>query len=783
MNKIRGLPIEEKMMLIRMGELIDKGINQRTPTNPNPSRGFQRKEIPIPNGLDVAVSARGAILSWNKIDSNNLLNYRTRITPIDGEGDEVIATSYSNQYFFKGNGGRYRFATQSISRDGKSSAWSDATEFTVYDAPIILEGNKLDVEEFGAQISETVLTPENYTVFVFTSIVLDTLASATDNTHVTVQLSYGETFEASILIQELLMYQESEDLCNLVTGISRPSGTPSRTGNFQTTQSIMFAPFQITTAATPDIVNRETKFWINATGRDDIVGMSCAIWVALEAEAAAEVTLPSLFEAPTDGYWHAQYIFANGGSTGYTVGADDRSTQQAIFRDIPPVTPDNLAADLVDVVGGYVLFWSIFGAVQDAVGADLSCWSIREGATTSTDLSVVADAPGDRIIDHRLDVSVDWNHGFVAWSQARPIVGSGGIAEWGLFGGNQAANLFNAAHASLIIMPTQNSTGTLAIQGSHLGFNGSEWFVTGAATLNFDTQAGGDRDQIIIGTTPLTIDHGGEDYLLFFRARLNTATATGGVALRWTWGIDTNEDIFNIRTNKMTSGATRTGRGFQLRAPGETPTTTLTAIMTGFRVVQFNAGTGSFNYTGNRHESADNLETITNPGVFVIRTGMLSQFTYSEYDQAILVTSNALTTAPWSVTLTSDGIAPIVIGFTSSQHTQRGYADFVVMRDSTEISVQQVGGLLHLGMSRCIDITDGTDGTGDTDNQTLPVTFLIVDEPAAGSHTYTIQYRRNTSAAQQGGNSLSSIINCRDNGSSGFIGTLFAFELKFATVF
>lgn len=303
-NKMQGLPIDEKMMLLRMGEIIDKGINQRTPTNPNPNRGHIRGEIPMPSGLQAAVSTRGAVLSWSKINGNNLLNYRIRITPIDGEGEELIVTSYTNQFLFKGHAGRYIFTVQSNSRDGKASDWAPTVEFSISDSPMILEGNKFDVETLGVQLFETVLTPLNYTVFAFASVVLNTLADPNNNPSVTLELRHGATYVNSVFIQQFDLYPESEDLCNFdsTVGITRPSGAPSRSGTFQTTQSVMFTPYQILEST--GIVDQNTTFWITVTNHSsDVVGLSCAIWVASEGlseetEAEGTVHLKSL-DVPT----------------------------------------------------------------------------------------------------------------------------------------------------------------------------------------------------------------------------------------------------------------------------------------------------------------------------------------------------------------------------------------------------------------------------------------------------------------------------------------------------
>ena len=295
LNKLQGMPIDEKMMLLRMGEIIDGAINNRAPTNPNSDRGRPSTSVPVPTNLEALISTRGAVLSWNKVSFDSLLNYRVRISPIGGEGEELIATSFTNQFLFKGRAGTYIFEVQVITRSGKAGDFSSAINFTIYDTPMILEGNKLGVEELGAQLFETVLTPLNYTVFAFASVILDSLADPNNNPSVTLELRRGTTYNSSVFIQSFDLYPESEDLSNFdnTVGVTRPAGTPTRSGNFQTTQSVMFTPYQILEGT--GIVDQNTTFWITATNHSsDIVGMSCAVWVASEglSEEASPVSEP-----------------------------------------------------------------------------------------------------------------------------------------------------------------------------------------------------------------------------------------------------------------------------------------------------------------------------------------------------------------------------------------------------------------------------------------------------------------------------------------------------------
>jgi hypothetical protein len=280
---MKGLPISEKMMLLRMGELIDGSLNNKTPTNPNPKQGRRRDRVTVTSGNKVSVGTRGALLQWNKVDNPNLLGYRVNITSLDGNALELNAIAYSNQFLFKGEAGSYQYTSSVLMRNGTSGLRSGAVQFTVSDSPMILEGDKFDVEDLGSYISQTVLCPLNYTAFVFASVVLDSFSDANDNPSVTLRLSAGETLGSSIFIEEFTLYPETEDLCNFDTGmgITRPSTATSRTGTFQTTQSVMFTPFQILEDS--GIEDTEVKFWVTVTGHaDDVVGLSCAIWVASE---------------------------------------------------------------------------------------------------------------------------------------------------------------------------------------------------------------------------------------------------------------------------------------------------------------------------------------------------------------------------------------------------------------------------------------------------------------------------------------------------------------------
>lgn len=499
----------------------------------------------------------------------------------------------------------------------------------------------------------------------------------------------------------------------------------------------------------------------------------------ISAQAAyGGIILPSNFQNLVANRFHAEYIKEPSGDQ-HSASASPLVTQFAFDED----GANQLGADLVNVDTGYLLMWMFSGGSSSTSTA--AAFSLREGVSTSTDTTIVADTPGTRVGDTLYEtnpVTPHFNYTFSMWLSSRPV--SPRDSEWGMFFSNVTANNYQCFQGTLIALPAQNSTGSLAHSGPTIGLEGSEWFGLGftPTTILFNDQPAGDGDQLA-STSAFTIDHGNENYLLIYRHRLNGITVSGVRSLRWYDLLD-GADVFNVRTNAVTAGATRTGRGFQARLSDDD----FTAYRyTEFVVKTLSAGSHTGGITFNRHESADNFENADGMGLLILRTSMLSQFTYSTHNSAIVMSSDANIAGPWSVSVVADGTTQIIIGFCTTVHNATGYPDMNIFRDGAIISEETTGeGAKYSGFSHTstVAIADGSDGVGDTDNQTMPVTIWIVDTPSAGSHTYTVRYRRNSfTAASGGGGSNSSIINCRDDGSSGFIGTLLAFELKLATVF
>lgn len=509
---------------------------------------------------------------------------------------------------------------------------------------------------------------------------------------------------------------------------------------------------------------------------------------AVNAASAPAENVPVNYQSPLTGYGYAYSVLDNSGCDYNVTDASGLTTMLAFSDD----AGDYPRYDAVEITGGYYV-WVFVGGYANGGGSEV-IGVVREGADTSTDTTVAGGSPGTGIQAlapgmHVLDNAPGDTVYNIATTFMKSSNPSGGReAEWGIFLSNAVANAVQMFHGTLIVLPAENATGTLGHEAAgtpNIGRRNNSWFSHGwAGSHTFDP--GGDTDLSYAPTTQPTIVHGNEDYLVFFNAATSGGNATQ-VWLRVIFTVD-GEDFVGVRSNTKTSGATRTGRGFgfgRFTSGAQGHRQNLAA----FRVMNLSAGAHTIGATINQHETAD----ATHDGhEFVIngigqcqlfRTSMFSQFTYDEYDQAIFVNSDTAQTAPWSVTITADGTTPIVIGFCTTVHVgEQAMPDLILKRDSTSITRDSAGSLGHVTTRAFTpDWSDLSDGAADSDNYTLPITLTWVDTPSAGEHTYTIQYRRNSSIATGGGDSLSSYINCRDDGSSGFVGTLFAFEFKFAT--
>jgi hypothetical protein len=203
-------------------------------------------------------------------------------------------------------------------------------------------------------------------------------------------------------------------------------------------------------------------------------------------------------------------------------------------------------------------------------------------------------------------------------------------------------------------------------------------------------------------------------------------------------------------------------------------------------VKSFSAGEHEFginwNWTRNGTPGMDS-DIIAFPGVSILRTKMLSKFTWMMDDNAVLVDTDDLTESAFSVDIESGG-THIVIGFNTSVNMYTSGAKFLIYRNGVPITTDWPQNFeidpQNINPKGSNPTAAGTAGDGDTDNDTMPFSLIWVDKsPPPGNLTYTIYYRRSTLGVAA---STDCIFNCKDNGADGYRGTMFAFEWKFATL-
>jgi hypothetical protein len=130
--KIRGLPADEKQLLLRVGDLIDAQINNRTPANPfEPGRVKSDPRLPPPTNVTTEPGIKTSKLSWPAVDSSILSHYEILVRNLD-TGLEETFISYTNIFFFKGRvGGNYSGSVRSVGRNGTKSPIVTEVEFFV----------------------------------------------------------------------------------------------------------------------------------------------------------------------------------------------------------------------------------------------------------------------------------------------------------------------------------------------------------------------------------------------------------------------------------------------------------------------------------------------------------------------------------------------------------------------------------------------------------------------------------------------------------------------------
>lgn len=483
------------------------------------------------------------------------------------------------------------------------------------------------------------------------------------------------------------------------------------------------------------------------------------------------------------GDYRAMAFGSNGAFKSWFSASGHDPTSTGDPRSVQTVFTDGVNRARIDLTNGLVqgqyLLSCVWGVQSlNAASANEGAVTIREGADTVGNEYTSSTDP-ERIFDHEHEGSAAaWRFTGATWNGRRPITGE--TPNWTVAHGNAVAGTNTLIGVTLLVIPVSAGVNVPEIDSPPVvhtlpsaGFEKSEVFNQTGGTQEYNDASVADQDLLLTPTDPeFIIEHGNEDYIMFFRAQPRTNTEAAARRLRWSFWVD-GEDIFNVRTNILTAGATSTGRGFQLRAPLDSFTGPYSMP---FVVKRLQAKTYSWYTVCNRFQVTDSDEQLRNVGLLIFRTRMFSKFTSMEHTSAIVSNNANFAASPFTVTVNSDGQTPVVLMFsTSSHHTGGGGSQWSITRNGTHIMPTSTAAGFSFGATSPQNFADGANGTGDSDNETLPITLLWVDDtPIAGNNVYTIQYRQAPTLG-------AGIWNCRDDGSSGFKGYFAAFEAKFAT--
>jgi len=311
--KIRGLPADEKQLLLRVGDLIDAQINNRTPANPfEPGRVKSDPRLPPPTNVTTEPGIKTSKLSWPAVDSSILSHYEILVRNLD-TGLEETFISYTNIFFFKGRvGGNYSGSVRSVGRNGTKSPIVTEVEFFVPENVMLIEGSKNGFNTVGTIVSEDLLHFQAHKIFAWGAFTLDKLIGNPSNPVVSLQLlrsEAGQTINDAVLIETITMEEATlSATCaddTLFGGISRPalSGDAAsdptfvRGSTFETSQSTMFSPIEVTA----DQAGKTFIYYLRAIGReavDDVISLSLTLWSASAGQGDQVPSIPIVSEPP-----------------------------------------------------------------------------------------------------------------------------------------------------------------------------------------------------------------------------------------------------------------------------------------------------------------------------------------------------------------------------------------------------------------------------------------------------------------------------------------------------
>lgn len=465
----------------------------------------------------------------------------------------------------------------------------------------------------------------------------------------------------------------------------------------------------------------------------------------------------------------------------------------------PGGSPQLLAADLSDVGRGYMVVPYTFGVFVGASGSGSSKGVLsqviqQDGASDNGRSYDNPPAPTGRRIE-MIYMDPDDNMGLMS---GRIQIGlpttaaNQEEADFGTFIGNENANDMELQGGSLLIVPITDELEQLSLANPTIDDHGGggifgNWFTDVYSTGQTPNPLVGSQvtdDLDIVGTMldNLIIHESrrNERWIVFWytdvEKRGSFPTADSRVA-RWNFEFE-GEDLFNVRTNTTTGGSTKNGRGYSWSIPINNFCRMYACqfrVMDNLPVGRPLTGSTRFNiWDASRNTGSPTELDLSNPVIW--RTEQFSAFEFSESRVAVVTNSDSWADSAFELTIESDGTTPMYLAFSTSLHQFEGQTRFRITRDGTPISPDGTD-YVTWGQSDQLTHIGGSNGSGDTDNDTIPFHFMWFDTPPAGARTYRIQYRRNSGFT----GSNNAMWNCRDDGSDGFIGTFFAAEMAFPT--
>jgi hypothetical protein len=316
---MRGLPPEERALMMRIGDLMDVALNNRQASNPfEPRRNKPSRVIYPPTGLAAATGIKAVKLTWTAPPSDEHLRYEIEVLNI-AKGTTETKTSFTNNITYYGPGGIYEAKVRSVGRDGSSSTLEKIT-FDIGSDVMQLEGAKLAVDELGTLVQDDILHLSGYKIFVWGSVVIDEYIAGAGNPDIVFKLWRKEGDDATFtaggaapleLMETIVLFPATADASNLSAdalggqeGYTRfpvPESLGSvRTGSFGTAQSVMFSPIPV---AADEVDKRWTYFLqaVNRESQSDEVGLSITIWAGAEGAANAQPGDPYVAPTPYSG--------------------------------------------------------------------------------------------------------------------------------------------------------------------------------------------------------------------------------------------------------------------------------------------------------------------------------------------------------------------------------------------------------------------------------------------------------------------------------------------------